>query len=178
MLTLKKLHLRRTFELNSNLLIVGAGQYGMIVYEIARSIGSFDRIDFLDDNKEVAVGKLADYEKFSDAYHYAIAAIGNTEIRKRWTQKLEDASYNIPVLISPKAYVSPSASLEKGVVVEPMAVVHARSVVGKGSIISANATVNHNSECGAFCHVDCGAVVASNVKLPDETNVTYGVVFL
>ena len=35
---------------NNNLLILGAGIYGAMVYEIAEAMGCFEKIDFLDDN--------------------------------------------------------------------------------------------------------------------------------
>ena len=41
-----------------NLLILGAGQYGMVAKEIAESMRKYDHIDFLDDNNPIAVGKL------------------------------------------------------------------------------------------------------------------------
>ncbi|MBR1677729.1 MAG: acetyltransferase, partial [Clostridia bacterium] len=35
--------------MNRNLLILGAGQYGTVVKEIAKSMECFEKIDFLDD---------------------------------------------------------------------------------------------------------------------------------
>ena len=49
----------------NNLLILGAGQFGLMVKEIAESMSCFDKIDFLDDNNEIAIGKLCDYEEFA-----------------------------------------------------------------------------------------------------------------
>ena len=42
---------------NKNLLILGAGQYGQVAKEIAEETGYFDKIAFLDDNSEQAIGK-------------------------------------------------------------------------------------------------------------------------
>ena len=79
--------------MNKNLLILGAGQYGTVVKEIAISMGCFEKIGFLDDsfnadsseNKycEKAIGRLEEYENYSIEYSYAIVAIGNAEIRKQ-----------------------------------------------------------------------------------------------
>ena len=43
--------------MNKNLLIIGAGDYGQIAYEIAEAMERFEKIDFLDDNSELAIGK-------------------------------------------------------------------------------------------------------------------------
>ena len=36
-------------QMNKNLLILGAGQYGQVAKEIAEDIGYFEKISFLDD---------------------------------------------------------------------------------------------------------------------------------
>ena len=63
------------------LLILGAGQYGKVAYEIASTMEQFERIEYLDDNSETAVGKLSDYKKLKNDYDSAIVAIGNAEMR-------------------------------------------------------------------------------------------------
>ena len=60
--------------MNKNLLILGAGQYGMVAREIAESMGSFEKIDFLDDHKEFAIDKLTNYEKYAAEYSVNIFA--------------------------------------------------------------------------------------------------------
>ena len=162
--------------MNKNLLILGAGQYGIVVKEIAKSMGRFKKIDFLDDafnereTKESChgkiIGKLADYDQLTSYYSYAIVAIGNTAVRKEWTEKLIKACYKIPVIISPKAFVGNTAQLGYGVVVEPMAVVHEHVVIGMGTIISAGAVINHNSFVADYCHVDNNAVIMRGALVP------------
>ena len=43
-----------------NLLIIGAGQYGEMLKESTRALNLYDKIDFLDDNSDEALGKIAD----------------------------------------------------------------------------------------------------------------------
>ena len=42
----------------NNLLIIGAGQYGAMIKESARALNEYDKIDFLDDNSVLAIGKI------------------------------------------------------------------------------------------------------------------------
>ena len=46
-----------------NLLIIGAGQYGMVAKEIAESMKCFEKIDFVDDVYPSTVGKICDINK-------------------------------------------------------------------------------------------------------------------
>lgn len=155
----------------NNLLILGAGQFGMMVRELAEDMCCFDLIDFLDDNSEIAVGKISDYLIFKEKYNSAVVAIGNPVVRERLVSMLEDAGYLIADIISTDAYVSASAVLGKGVIIEPMAVLQKGAHVGKASIISSGAVLRHDSYVGSFCHCDCGSVIMSNSTVPDGTKV-------
>lgn len=163
--------------MNSNLLILGAGQYGAVAKETAEAMGCFGKIAFLDDNNERAIGRVEDYKQLAEEYNYAFVAIGNPELRLGLIPKLEDVGYTIPILIHIRAYVSPAAKLEKGTIVEPLATVHSNCQVGMGGIISAGAVVNHNSRLGSGCHVDCNAVVPSGTVVPAKTKIEYGRVY-
>lgn len=161
-------------QIKHNLLILGAGQYGMVAKEIAEAIGDYSAIAFLDDNNPVAIGKLQDFEKYRDDYTHAIVAIGNAVLRLDLLDKLEQCDYHIPVLVHPTAYVSPSADIAAGSFIEPHTVIHTDVVIGKGCIISAGTIVNHNSKIGSGCHLNCGTIVVSNSKVQDQTKTQYG----
>jgi len=153
--------------MGKNLLILGAGQYGYITKETAEAIGFFDKIAFLDDKSGFAIGKLSDLEKFLGEFSSVFVAIGNSEVRLRWITEAESLGFELPTLIHPRSYVSPTATVEKGSLIEPMAVVQANTKVGRGTLISAGAIINHNCEIGDGVHVDCNVLVPSNEKVSD-----------
>lgn len=167
-----------------NLLILGAGQYRSVVKEIAQAMGCFGKIKFLDDNfgksqldnNEMIIGKIDQLEQLKNEYSYAIPAIGNPLIRLSLIDKLEKMDYKIPVIISPRAYVSPSAKIEKGSVIEPLAGVHANAKIGKATYLSMGAVVNHNAVVGDGCHVDSNAVVMSDAEIISGTKINPGMV--
>ena len=161
----------------SSLLILGAGQYGTVVKEVAQAIGSYTTISFLDDNNPRAIGRLADYVEYVGEYDHAFVAIGNLSLRLEWICRLQSAGFVLPVLVHPRAVVMPSAKIGAASVIEPLAVVHSYAVVGDGCIISSGAIVNHNAEIDCCCHVDCNAVVPANEIVPPQTKVLYGTVY-
>ena len=160
-----------------NLLILGAGQYGQVVRETAEATGQFFRIGFLDDSNPAALGKMAEYVSFLREYPCAVVAMGNPALRRQWLEKLEQAGFELPVLIHPRAYVSPSAVLGAGTVVEPLAAVNTEAIVDKGGLLCAGCVVNHNAHVMTCCQIDCNAVVASNAVVPEGTKVCSGTVF-
>ena len=159
-----------------NLLILGAGQYGRVVYDIALATNGFSRIDFLDDNNADAIGRMNDYAAFADRYTDAVAAIGNPDLRLSLLDKLSE-HYLLPTLIHPQATVMPSAAVGEGCVIEPQAVVHSNTVIGRGCLIGAGAVINHNAVLGDGCHIDCLAAVPARSQVPDKSKLMIGMVF-
>ncbi len=162
---------------NENLLILGAGQFGRMTQEIAESAGIFGKIDFLDDNSDSAVGKLNDYERLRGEYGAAIVAVGASAFRAEWLARLEAAGFELPAIVSPDAYVAPSARLGVGVIVEPSATIQSRATVGRGTIVSSGAVLRHDAVVGECCHCDCNSVVASGASVPNATKVGIAEVF-
>lgn len=152
-----------------NLLIIGAGQYGMVAKEIAESMKCFGHIDFVDDGCSSAIGKVSDIEKLIHEYDAAVVAIGNSELRLNLIKRLCEIGYEVPTLIHEKAYVSPSAKIGVGSFIEPMAVVHTGVVVEMGCIISAGVILNHNSIVHEGSHINCGSVVAARAEIKAAT---------
>lgn len=170
--------------MSRNLLIVGAGIYGVVAKEIAESMGCFDRIAFVDDhartapNGDVVIGTVSSLGALSHSYDCAVVAIGNPIFRLQLFDLIrQGGAYEIVSLISPHAYLSGSARIGQGSIIEPMAVIHTGCVLGEGCIVSAGAVVNHASRCERGVHVDCNATVAGNMLVPAETKVQSGAVY-
>ncbi len=152
--------------MSSKLLIIGAGGHGHVVAEVAEDCGYTD-IAFIDDNSDVAVGKITDIITFKDKYQSAFVGIGNNKVRDKILRNLKKWGFEIPTLIHPSAYISRTAVVCEGTIVEPKAIVNANSRIGKGSIISVGAIVDHDVEIGKCCHVNSGAIVKAGGKLDD-----------
>ena len=169
---------------NRNLLIVGAGVYGVVAAEIASDMKCFDRIDFIDDFRTTSadgkrvIGNLEKLEELSSSYGKIVVAIGSASKRRENIEKIENnTSLEIVSLISPRAYVSPASKIEKGCIIEPMAVIHTNCVISKGCIVSAGAVINHFSKCLEYVHIDCNATIEGGSVVPSEMKVPSGEVF-
>ena len=167
---------------NNNLLIIGAGQYGHLALEIARAMGCFGEIKFLDDLYAMGatpeiVGNICDIEKFSPDFRYGFVAIGNPQVRARLVEQLKSSGITPATLIHPTAYVSPSARLQQGCCVEPNATVQTGAVLGMATFVASGAVIRHDATVSDFCHIDCNAVVESGAVVPASTKVSCNSVF-
>ncbi|MEG2659282.1 MAG: hypothetical protein RR978_01040 [Oscillospiraceae bacterium] len=142
-----------------NLLILGAGGYGRVIREAAIASGLFADIAFLDDAVDEAIGTLNEFTNFLDKYPFAYPALGNNMLRCKWLTKLENAGFKLPVIIHPRAYVSPTAVISGGTAVLANATVCANAVIGKGVIINVNAVADHDCHLYEGVHLAPGAIV-------------------
>lgn len=170
--------------MNKNLLIVGAGTYGVVASEIASDMGCFEKIAFVDDEKKTTpndievIGTIADIDELAIEYSNIIVAIGNPEIRLSLLGKIpEETPYRIVSLVSPKAYIAPSAQVMEGCIIDPMDVVQTGCLIAMGCIISAGAVINHASMCCDGVHVDCNATVEGYCLVPAGTKIRSGEVY-
>ena len=155
------------------LLIVASKRYGDYVKEIAESMGCFEEISFVDNDREGAIGKLEDVESFYPEYNCAIAACDDGTERLEWNKKLE-ALYNIPVLFHMDSTISPSANLMPGCIVEPRAVVGCESTIGQATVIGANSVVEPYCLVGDSCTLKSGTIVKSTSMVAINTSTEQG----
>ena len=157
-----------------SLLIVGAGSFPPEVEELAR-LNGYDTFAFVDDNPDArcqpVIGPLMFLPTYRKDYTDAIVAFGNNANRLLQTKVLQDAGYNIPVLIHPTAYVSPDAEIAPGCIIRSHCVVSRFVKLGMACILNVGALIDHDVEIGEGSHILMGAVVRNMVKLPPMSRV-------
>ena len=140
--------------MENKLLIVASKRYGDYVKEIADSMGCFETVSFVDDDREDAIGRLDELSSFYPEYNCAIAACDNGEERLMWNKKLEEL-FNIPVLFHKDSTISSSSSLLSGSIVEPRAVIGCQTTIGSSTVVGAGSIVE------AYCFIGDGSTLRS-----------------
>ena len=110
------------------LIVWGAGGHGKVVLDIARALGLYSEIAFVDDSC-VSIGeRFCDLEVFpvsgfdalkARGYDCFVVAIGNNHARQRCFQEGIDKGLEPAMLIHPSAFVSGSTRLGAGTVLMP-----------------------------------------------------------
>jgi sugar O-acyltransferase (sialic acid O-acetyltransferase NeuD family) len=142
--------------------VVGAGGHGREVVEILhdadqRPIGYVDD----DPSKQGTVVNglpvLGNLDWLKQADVKAICAVGNPEICEELAQRVKGMGLSFDRAISPRAFVSPTASLGEGVIVFPK--------IGNCVTLNVGSTVSHDSTVGDYSVVNPGVHLAGNVDV-------------
>jgi len=161
-----------------NLLILGAGSQGPVVKEIAEAIGIFEEIAFLDDDpgNALAIGPLKDVEKLKARFSMATVSFGDSHLRERWMDRIDQCGYIVPTLIHPSATISPSAKIGRAAVIEARCIVSAGAAVGRGVILSGACVIETNVRIGQFVHIGSSATVTKGAAVEDYQRIPSGTV--
>ena len=161
------------------LLILGAGGYGRTIADIARQLGCYQKIAFLDDGKAGTPGVLGtceDFLQFADETTEMYPAFGNNTVRMGWLERFEDHGIRVPVMVHPSAYVSPLATLYAGVAVLPKAVVNTGTVVKNGCIVNIGVLIDHDCVLEEGCHLAPGVIIKAENRIPAGMKIEAGTV--
>ena len=161
------------------LLLLGAGGYGRTIADIARQLGCYQKIAFLDDGKAGTPGVLGtceDFLQFADETTEMYPAFGNNTVRMGWLERFEDHGIRVPVMVHPSAYVSPLATLYAGVTVLPKAVVNTGTVVKNGCIVNIGVLIDHDCVLEEGCHLAPGVVIKAENRIPAGMKIEAGTV--
>lgn len=171
----------------AGLLLLGAGGHARVVAETALATGRFSRIAFLDDRCSgpaqlpdqlgwPVIGPFAAAldPQIRQQFSAALVAIGNAAVRLQWLAHLAAAGYELPVLIHPSAWLSPSAQIGIGSVVFAQAAIQAQAVIGSGVILNTGCCVDHDAQLGDGVHICPGARLAGEVQVGDRSWIGIG----
>ena len=101
-------------------------------------------------------------------------AIGHAATRLHWQQQLFAAGYELPVLIHPSAWVSPSAQIGPGSVLFAQVVVQAQVRIGAGAILNTSCSIDHDVQLADGVHVCPGARLAGEVQVGERSWIGIG----
>ena len=107
-------------------------------------------------------------EELRQDHEHALVAVGqihSPELRQKLFAMAEAAGFELPVVVSPLARVSPHAKVAAGTIIMHGATVNAGASVGRNCIINSHALVEHDARVGDHCHVSTSAVLNGGVRV-------------
>jgi sugar O-acyltransferase (sialic acid O-acetyltransferase NeuD family) len=94
-----------------------------------------------------------------------LGQIKSPAARRRLYAEALAAGATLPVVVSPRAYVSPTARIGAGTIVMHGAIVNTGAEIGENCIINSRALIEHGARVGEHCHVSTGAILNGDARL-------------
>ena len=169
------------------IILIGSGGHARACIDVIELSGQFKIVGFVEKNEKdnqvslgyPIIGTDDNLLNLRKKYNYALIAIAQIKsagTRIRLYQLLEKMNYTLPVIISPRAYVSKHAEIGEGTMIMHNAIVNANAKIGKNCIINNKALIEHDAIIGNHSHVATGAIVNGEVVVGNESFIGSGVV--
>jgi sugar O-acyltransferase (sialic acid O-acetyltransferase NeuD family) len=171
--------------MSSSILVVGAGGHARSCIDVVESTGALRIAGLIGKVDEVGsmvfgytvLGTEADLKRLRPSHREALVAVGHIRTavpRETLFSLLRDLDFALPVIVSPRGYVSPRATIGEGTIVMHGAVVNAGARIGRNCIVNSQALIEHDVEVGDHCHISTGARVNGGVTVGHGTFIGSG----
>lgn len=158
------------------IILIGGGGHCKSVIDVIEQGNQFEIVGIIDRKELVGsevlgykiLGSDEDLKDLRHDYKYALITVGqikSPEIRIKLFKILKSFGYELPVIISPLAYVSKHARLGEGTVIMHHALVNANVIIGQNCIINTKALIEHDAIIEDNCHISTGAIINGGVHV-------------
>lgn len=109
------------------------------------------------------------YIKTIKNYLITVGQIKSPEKRVYLFNLLKSYNLQLPVIVSPHAYIAKSAQIGEGSIIMHHALVNAESTIGRNCIINSKALIEHDAVIEDHCHISTAAIINGGVKVGKES---------
>jgi sugar O-acyltransferase (sialic acid O-acetyltransferase NeuD family) len=166
--------------MKDKIVLVGGGGHCKSVIDVIEQTNKYEIIGIVDIKENIGkkvlnyeiIGCDSDLENIFNFCKNALITIGyikSNEKRVTLFNKLKEIGFNLPIIISPFAYVSKYAKIEEGTIIMHHALVNANAKIGKSCIINTKALIEHDAIIGDHCHISTASVVNGGVVIKENT---------
>jgi sugar O-acyltransferase (sialic acid O-acetyltransferase NeuD family) len=161
------------------IILVGGGGHCISCIDVIEQEGKFQIAGIVDANKiggqvlgYPVLGSDDDLPILRKKYDYVLITTGQIKTpltRMKLYEQLGLLGFNLPIIISPRAYVSKHAFIRNGSIIMHDALINAKVEIGNNCIINSKALIEHNSKIGNHCHISTGAIINGDVTVGHGT---------
>ena len=158
------------------ILLIGGGGHCKSVIDVIEQEGKF-KIAGIIDQPELFGAKVLDYKvigkdddllQLNKKYQYALVTAGqilSPNLRIKLYSILKNSGFLLPIVISPRAYVSKYAVVKEGTIIMHDALINANAAIGENCIINTKALIEHDAMISQHCHISTGAIINGAVSI-------------
>ena len=162
------------------LLLIGAGGHCRSCIDVIEAEGKYRIAGIVERDGErrasilgyKVLGNDNDLPELLKNYPSALITVGqikSSALRKKLFLQTQKLGFELPTVISPRAYVSKTASLGIGTIVMHDALVNSGAKVGNNCILNTKSLVEHDAIVEDHCHISTASVVNGGTIIREKT---------
>ena len=152
------------------IILIGSGGHARACIDVIELSGQFKIAGFIEKDEASIqnnlgysiIGTDGDLNALRKIYTNVMVTVGQIKsplTRIKLYQLLQEMEFTLPVIISPRAYVSKHAQIGDGTIVMHDAIINANARIGENCIINNKALIEHDAVIGDHCHISTGAIL-------------------
>jgi sugar O-acyltransferase (sialic acid O-acetyltransferase NeuD family) len=166
--------------MKNELILVGGGGHCKACIDVIEQEGKYTIAGVVDTPEKIGqmilshriIGSDVELPNLAQEFAYFLIAIGQIKSARRRVEifnGLKRLGAKLPVVVSPRAYVSPHAFVDEGTIVMHGAVVNSCARVACNCIINSHAIVEHDAIIDSHCHISTGAIVNGGAHIKEQS---------
>ena len=153
-----------------NIILIGGGGHCKSVIDVIEQEGRFEIVGIVDKPKLLGsnvlgysvIGSDFDLDSLAKRYQYALITVGQIKsplLRIKLFELAVKSGFILPTVVSPRAYLSKHAMVDKGSIIMHDALINANAKVGENCIINSKALIEHDVIIENHCHISTGSII-------------------
>ena len=170
-----------------DIILVGAGGHARSCLDVIELSGQYKIAGLVEKSEKndpnnlgyPVLGTDYDLQDLRQNYSKALITVGqirSSKTRVKVFHLLDELDYTLPVIVSPRAYVSKHAQIGPGTIIMHDVIVNTNAKIGKNCIINNKALIEHDASIGDHCHISTGAIMNGEVTVGTESFIGSGVI--
>jgi sugar O-acyltransferase (sialic acid O-acetyltransferase NeuD family) len=166
--------------MKEKIVLLGGGGHCHSVIDVIEQENKYQIIGIVDKKEFIGTDVLGykiianddDLEEIYKTCKNAIITIGQIEsnhVRVKLFNRLKEIGFNLPIIISPIAYVSKHSFIDEGTIVMHHALINTNVKIGKNCIINSKALIEHDVIIEDNCHISTASVINGAVLVKANT---------
>ena len=162
------------------LLLIGAGGHCRSCIDVIEAEGKYRIAGIVERDGErrasilgyKVLGNDNDLPELLKKHPYALITVGqikSSALRKKLFLHTQKLGFELPTVISPRAYVSKNANLGNGTIVMHDALVNTGAIIGNNCILNTKSLVEHDAIVEDHCHISTASVVNGGTHIREQT---------
>ncbi|WP_325334608.1 acetyltransferase [Sulfurimonas sp.] len=162
------------------ILLIGGGGHCHSVIDVIELEDKYEIEGIIDIKENIGkkvlgyevIGCDDDLEALFKSYKNAVITVGQLKsnmLRVKLFTTLKNIGFNLPIIVSPLAYVSKHAFVDEATVVMHHALINANAKVGKNCIINTKVLIEHDAIVEDNCHISTASVINGGVVVKENT---------